>query len=94
MNDFLQDALRLASLLKGIPAKINLIPLNEFEGCRLRRPSDMNVEEFQRVLLAKGMTALIRKSRGKDILAACGQLSSQAQRQQERRAKERRGGRA
>jgi 23S rRNA (adenine2503-C2)-methyltransferase len=80
VNDSLQDALRLASLLRGIPSKINLIPLNEFEGCSLRRPSDVKVVEFQEVLLEKGMTALIRKSRGEDILAACGQLSSRSQR--------------
>jgi 23S rRNA (adenine2503-C2)-methyltransferase len=84
VNDSLQDALRLTSLLKGIPSKINLISFNEFEGCELRRPPDERVVEFQEILLAKGMTALIRKSRGEDILAACGQLSSHAQRQSER----------
>jgi 23S rRNA (adenine2503-C2)-methyltransferase len=87
VNDSLQDALRLTSLLKGIPSKINLISLNEFEGCKLRRPPDERVVEFQEILLAKGMTALIRKSRGEDILAACGQLSSHAQRQAERHVK-------
>jgi 23S rRNA (adenine2503-C2)-methyltransferase len=79
VNDSAQDALRLTSLLKGIPSKINLIPLNEVEDCALRSSSDARVLEFQELLLAKGMTALVRKSRGKDILAACGQLSSHTQ---------------
>lgn len=75
INDSPADARRLVVLLKGIPSKVNLIPLNEFEGCRFRAPSEEKVHEFQAVLIRAGRTALIRKSRGQDILASCGQLS-------------------
>jgi 23S rRNA (adenine2503-C2)-methyltransferase len=74
VNDSRADARRLLSLLRGIPSKVNLIPLNEFEGCEFERPSDEAVLAFQAVLLDAGFTALIRKSKGQDILAACGQL--------------------
>ena len=76
VNDTRADAARLAGLLKGIPNKVNIIPLNEFEGCGLRRPSDRREEEFQSWLTSEGLTALIRRSKGQDILASCGQLAS------------------
>lgn len=74
VNDSAQDARRLVMLLKGIRSKVNLIPLNPHEGSELQRPSDAAVLAFQKVLTDNNMTALIRESRGQDILAACGQL--------------------
>lgn len=74
INDSARDARRLAALLKGIPSKVNLIPLNEFEGCAFRAPGDSKVSAFHSVLLDSGLTAIIRKSRGRDIMASCGQL--------------------
>jgi 23S rRNA (adenine2503-C2)-methyltransferase len=75
LNDSTQDARRLVAMLRGIPAKVNLIPFNEFEGCAFRAPGDSKVLSFQSVLLDSGLTAIIRKSRGQDIMASCGQLS-------------------
>ena len=74
INDSVEDARRLVRLLKGIRCKVNLIPLNPHEGSDLQRPSDVSVLAFQRVLTDNNMTALIRMSKGQDILAACGQL--------------------
>jgi len=74
VNDSYEDAKRLGILLRGIPCKINIIPLNAFEGCELQRPSDDVVSGFQNVLAGMGYTAMLRKSRGQDIHAACGQL--------------------
>lgn len=74
INDSTRDALRLARLIKGIPCKVNLIPLNESQELEFKRPSDEKIREFQRVLLDRHITCIIRKSRGGDILAACGQL--------------------
>jgi 23S rRNA (adenine2503-C2)-methyltransferase len=74
VNDSLEDARRLAGLLRGIPCKINLIPFNEHEGSDLKRPSDEAIRAFQEVVLEAGYTAPIRVSKGRDISAACGQL--------------------
>jgi 23S rRNA (adenine2503-C2)-methyltransferase len=74
INDSVEDARRLVILLKGIRCKVNLIPLNPHEGSDLKRPSDISVFAFQKVLTDNNMTALIRESKGQDILAACGQL--------------------
>ncbi len=76
VNDSENDARRLIKLLKGIPNKVNLIPLNPFEGCDFKRPADGDVLRFQEILLNGNITALIRKSKGQDILAACGQLKA------------------
>lgn len=76
VNDTPDDAKRLARLLKGIPSKVNLIPFNPYEGSTFRRPEDKRVADFQDVLLSLSQTALIRKSKGADILAACGQLKA------------------
>lgn len=75
-NDSNEDALRLVDLVRGIPSKINLIPFNEHTGSVYKRPSDARVYEFQRILLNRNLTATVRISRGRDILAACGQLRS------------------
>lgn len=74
INDSLQDAKRLVTLLRGIPSKINLIPLNEVPDGTLKRPSDETLDKFLQALVNAKMTALVRKSKGSDILAACGQL--------------------
>ncbi|KJU82755.1 ribosomal RNA large subunit methyltransferase N [Candidatus Magnetobacterium bavaricum] len=74
VNDGEDDAMRLCTLLKGIPAKVNLIPFNEYKGAPFKRPSDANVLRFQRTLSDRNMTVFIRKSKGADIMAACGQL--------------------
>lgn len=75
-NDQPEDAHRVVKLLKGIPAKVNLIPFNEHPGSDFKRPSDATVMAFQKILIHAGYTATVRISRGRDILAACGQLRS------------------
>jgi len=74
INDSLDDAHRLIKLLEGIRCKINLIPLNPHPGSDLKRPLERRVLEFQQILLKNNLRALIRESKGQDILAACGQL--------------------
>ena len=78
INDSDEDAWNLAEALKGIRAKINLIPLNPHQGTSMSPPSMERIGRFQDILLKRYYTALIRKSRGSDILAACGQLSGKA----------------
>ena len=74
VNDSAEDARRLAVLLSGIKAKVNLIPLNPAPGIPYRRPSDERVDRFAQVLADRHITVSVRKSRGRDIRAACGQL--------------------
>src|SRR5437016_2423974 len=74
VSDAPEDALHLVKLLKGIRAKVNLIPLNEAEELAYRRPSDGAVAQFQQVLIDNNISAFVRKNRGNDISAACGQL--------------------
>lgn len=76
MNDSLSDAKRLVMLLRGIPSKVNLIPFNPFTGSRFKRPSDESVLAFQEILVRGKIYTFIRKSKGQDILAACGQLKA------------------
>jgi 23S rRNA (adenine2503-C2)-methyltransferase len=76
VNDSRSDALRLAELLKPVRAKINLIPFNEFDGSRMKRPEEPDILKFQKVLTDRHYTAIIRKSKGADISAACGQLKA------------------
>jgi 23S rRNA (adenine2503-C2)-methyltransferase len=78
INDRDEDARNLVELLKGIRAKINLIPLNPHQGTSLSPPSMGRIRQFQDILLKRYYTVIIRKSRGSDILAACGQLSGKA----------------
>jgi 23S rRNA (adenine2503-C2)-methyltransferase len=77
INDTMDDAGRLIRLLKGIRCKINLIPFNPYEESKFKRPSDEKVLKFQNILFAGNITALIRKSKGEDILASCGQLKAE-----------------
>jgi 23S rRNA (adenine2503-C2)-methyltransferase len=74
MNDSPQDAKRLIRILRGIPSKINLIPLNEAPGISFKRPSEEKVKRFQKILMEAGLTAIVRTSKGTEISAACGQL--------------------
>lgn len=74
VTDAPEDALQLVKLLRGIRAKVNLIPLNEAEELDYQRPSDAAVERFQQILIDRNISAFIRKNRGNDISAACGQL--------------------
>ncbi len=74
VNDSRDDARRLARLLSGLRAKVNLIPLNEAAGIPFRRPSDEAVDRFAGMLAERHVTVSVRKSRGRDIRAACGQL--------------------
>jgi 23S rRNA (adenine2503-C2)-methyltransferase len=74
VNDSAEDALRLTRLLRGIKAKVNLIPYNPSPGSEFSRPSDAAVKRFQQILQDHDYTALVRESRGRDIAAACGQL--------------------
>ena len=76
VNDSDDDARRLVKLLSGIRCKVNLIPFNEFPGNAFRRPTDDRVFTFQTILTRAGIDAFIRKSRGRDVLGACGQLGS------------------
>lgn len=75
VNDSLEDARKLTKILSHLPSKINLILFNEFPGAPYKRPSDEWAFKFQKVLLDKGYVAVIRRSRGRDILGACGQLA-------------------
>jgi 23S rRNA (adenine2503-C2)-methyltransferase len=74
VNDADEDARRLAKLLRGVPAKVNLIPFNDWPGARFRRPPLSRILAFQSILLASGITTTVRWSKGEDIGAACGQL--------------------
>ena len=74
VNDSPQDARRLLRLLKGIPSKVNLIPLNEAPGIPFKKPSEEKILQFQEILMEGGLTAIVRKSKGAEISAACGQL--------------------
>lgn len=74
VNDLPSDAQRLAALLRNIRCKVNLIPFNEFPGSRFRRPHDRDILQFQTTLRHAGIDAFVRKSRGRDVLGACGQL--------------------
>ncbi len=78
VNDSPEDARQVAELLRGIRCKLNLIAFNEFPGSPFRTPAPEAVSAFQQVLLDHHYTAILRASRGRDILAACGQLSGQA----------------
>jgi 23S rRNA (adenine2503-C2)-methyltransferase len=77
VNDADEDAERLARLLAGIPAKVNLIPYNDNPGLGFRAPEPSRVEAFLDRLIARQITAVVRTNRGGDIAAACGQLAAE-----------------
>jgi 23S rRNA (adenine2503-C2)-methyltransferase len=80
VNDTPEDARRLVRLLTGIKGKVNLLPLNEAAGIPFDRPADDRVNRFARILADHGVTVSVRKSRGRDIRAACGQLITESSR--------------
>ncbi len=76
VNDSIEDAKSLVRLLKGIPAKINLIPFNPWPGTRYECSDWEQIEKFSQVVFDAGYASPVRTPRGRDILAACGQLKS------------------
>ncbi len=76
VNDSEEDAVRLAKLLRPIKSKINLIPFNSYAGCRYQQPDEDTIFRFQKILIDKNYTVIIRQSKGQDISAACGQLAA------------------
>src|SRR5437867_4697760 len=80
VNDSPQDARRLARLVAGVKSKVNLIPLNAAAGIPFERPSDEAVDRFARIVSEHGVIVSVRKSRGRDIRAACGQLIVEGER--------------
>jgi 23S rRNA (adenine2503-C2)-methyltransferase len=75
LNDSLKDAQRLLKLLREIPSKINLIPYNSYPALPFKKPPDKKMKEFHQYLLSSKHTITLRKSRGQEILAGCGQLA-------------------
>ena len=80
VNDSDDDAHRLVNLIKGIPAKINLIPFNEWPGAPYKRSSNNRIRKFSEIVYQAGYASPVRKPRGEDIMAACGQLKSATER--------------
>ncbi len=76
VNDHVDDARRLTKLVRGIACKINLIPFNEFPGSPFHRPPESTVSVFQTIVRQAGLDVFVRKSRGRDVLGACGQLGN------------------
>ena len=74
VNDSAEEAQRLVRLLRGIRAKVNLIPFNDWEGAPFQRPALPRILAFQAILLEHGIIATLRWSKGEDVGAACGQL--------------------
>lgn len=75
VNDSLEHARALTKLLRGIPAKVNLIPFNPFPNTSYRRSPQARIDAFRNALVAAGLITITRKTRGEDIDAACGQLA-------------------
>ncbi|MEM7470634.1 MAG: 23S rRNA (adenine(2503)-C(2))-methyltransferase RlmN [Pseudomonadota bacterium] len=80
VNDSDEDARRLIKLIKGIPAKINLIPFNEWPGAPYERSDRKRIKAFADIIFSAGYASPIRTPRGEDIMAACGQLKSATER--------------
>ena len=79
VNDRPEDARKLARLLQGVKAKVNVIPLNAAAGIPFDRPSDAAIDQFAKIVAEHDVTVSVRKSRGRDIRAACGQLIVEGQ---------------
>jgi 23S rRNA (adenine2503-C2)-methyltransferase len=79
VNDSNEDARKLVKVLAGVKAKVNLLPLNAAPGIPFERPSDERVNAFAKILADRGLMVSVRKSRGRDIRAACGQLIVEGQ---------------
>ena len=80
VNDTDEDAHRLVELIKGIPAKVNLIPFNPWPGAPYERSSNNRINAFAEIIYRAGYASPVRKPRGEDIFAACGQLKSATER--------------
>jgi 23S rRNA (adenine2503-C2)-methyltransferase len=80
VNDTDEDAHRLVQLIKGIPAKVNLIPFNPWPGAPYERSSNNRINAFAEIIYQAGYASPVRKPRGEDIFAACGQLKSTTER--------------
>jgi 23S rRNA (adenine2503-C2)-methyltransferase len=80
INDSDEDAHRLVKLIEGIPAKINLIPFNEWPGAPYERSSNNRIRAFSEIVFNAGYASPVRRPRGEDIMAACGQLKSATER--------------
>ncbi|MEK2687473.1 23S rRNA (adenine(2503)-C(2))-methyltransferase RlmN [Bdellovibrio sp. GT3] len=76
VTDSIENARQVAKLTRGVPCKINIIPFNEHPGAPYERPSDATIEAFHTELNRLGCHVLLRRSMGRDIFAACGQLNS------------------
>ncbi|MDC3107825.1 23S rRNA (adenine(2503)-C(2))-methyltransferase RlmN [Paracoccaceae bacterium] len=76
VNDTKEDAHRLVRLLQGLPSKVNLIPFNTWTGSQYKRSSSDRVKAFRDIIIKSRLPSPIRKPRGEDIMAACGQLKS------------------
>ncbi len=85
VNDSDEDARRLGKLIKGIPAKINLIPFNEWPGAPYQRSDWKRIKAFSEIVYKAGYASPIRTPRGEDIMAACGQLKSATERERKSR---------
>jgi len=79
VNDRPEDARQLVAIAREVPCKLNLIPFNPFPGTGFRTSPRARIRAFQQVLMDAGVTTTIRKTRGEDIDAACGQLAGQVQ---------------
>jgi 23S rRNA (adenine2503-C2)-methyltransferase len=79
VNDTKEDARNLVKLIEGIPSKINLIPFNPWPGSLFETSTQKNIDIFANIIMDAGFASPIRKPRGQDIFAACGQLKSETQ---------------
>ena len=79
VNDTSDDAINLIKLINGIPSKINLIPFNPWPGSLFETSTQKNIDNFAKILMDAGFASPIRKPRGQDIYAACGQLKSNSE---------------
>ena len=86
VNDSIEDAEQLAQMLRGIRCKINVIPFNPHPGSAFQRPREEEIGRFQRVLQEHGLQINVRRPRGDDIQAACGQLQGEESKQKPRAA--------
>ncbi len=85
LNDSEEDARRLVSLIRNIPAKVNLIPFNSWPGAQFERSTPEKISNFARIIYNSGYPSPVRTPRGEDILAACGQLKSETSRLRRKR---------
>lgn len=89
INDSMEQAHELANLMKDTPCKINLIPFNPYPGSPYGRSSNSRIDRFSKVLMEYDLTVIVRKTRGDDIDAACGQLAGDIRDRTKRLAKKR-----